>query len=190
MLKESIFFYIMIDMNILTAITIICVLSSGITQARGIKICFEAESAKGIEEPMCLVSNEVKNISGRVISIPEKAGNPPKLCKGAATYTFDLPKKGSYTLWCRTWWNGECSNSFTARINDNPPILFGEDATYKAWHWVKYPVSRTSPKINLDAGKHTLKIENREDGIMVDQIILSADKRFVPVDIEKIGTFK
>jgi len=180
----------MVVMNKLAAITAICVLGVNYAQARGTKICFEAESAKSIEEPMCLVSNRIKNVSGAAISIPEKAGNPPKLCKGAASYTFDLRKKGSYTLWCRVWWNGECSNSFTARINDNPPILFGEDATYKTWHWVKYPVSRTSPKIKLEAGKQTLKIENREDGIMVDQIILSADKRFVPVDIEKTGTFK
>jgi len=177
-------------MKILTAITVICV--SGIidAQARGTKICFEAESAKSIEEPMCLVSNGIQNVSGSVISIPEKAGNPPKLCKGAAIYEFELPKKGSYTLWCRVWWEGECSNSFTARINDNPPILFGEDATYKAWHWVKYPVARTSPRFDLDAGRHTFKIENREDGIMVDQIIFSDDKRFVPVDIEEAGTSK
>ena len=177
-------------MKISTIIGTACVLGVISVQARGTKICFEAETAKTIEKPMIVVSNGIKNVSGEVISIPEKAGNPPKLCKGAAHYNIELPKKGSYTIWCRVWWEGECSNSFTVRINDNPPILFGEDATYKAWHWVKYPVSRTSPKIKLDVGKHTLKIENREDGIMVDQIILSADKRFVPVDIEKTGIFK
>ena len=139
---------------------------------------------------MCIISNRIKNISGAVISIPEKSGNPPKRCQGSATYELDLPVKGLYTLWCRVWWGGECSNSFTVKINDTPAILFGEDATYKVWHWVKYPVSRTTPKISLKAGKHTLRIDNREDGIMVDQIMISADKRFVPVDIERTGTFK
>lgn len=177
-------------MNKLTRLIIICILGVHYAQARGTKICFEAESAHTIEVPMCVISNATGEISGEVISIPEGAGNPPERCEGAASYTFELPTKGAYTLWCRVWWNGECSNSFTAGINDNPPILFGENATYKVWHWVKYPVSRTSPKINLEAGKQTLRIENREDGIMVDQIIFSADKRFVPVDIEKIGTFK
>jgi len=180
----------MIYMKKTAIIGVACVLGIISAQARGTKVCFEAESANSIEEPMCIVSNGINNISGTVISIPEKAGNPPDLCKGAASYTFELPSKDSFTLWCRVWWNGECSNSFTAKINDNTPILFGEDATYKVWHWVKYPVSRTSPKIDLDAGKHTLRIENREDGIMVDQIVLSSDKRFVPVDIEKTGTSK
>ncbi|MFO7937550.1 MAG: hypothetical protein R6V06_08095 [Kiritimatiellia bacterium] len=176
--------------NPVKLVALACMLGIINIQARGIKVCFEAESAENIEKPMITLSNKIKNVSGAVISIPEKAGNPPELCKGSAQYCLELPGKGYYTLWCRVWWNGECSNSFTVRINENPPILFGEDATYKAWHWVKYPVSRTSPKIQLNAGDHSLKIENREDGIMIDQIILSADKRFVPVDIEETGTFR
>lgn len=180
----------MTEMKKISVLMIICVLGAVAAQARGTKICFEAESAEKLEEPMCLVSNGVENTSGAVISIPEKAGNPPERCEGSALYAFENPQKGDFTLWCRVWWNGECSNSFTVRINDAPAFLFGEDATYKAWHWVKYPVARTSPAIKLDAGKVSLKIENREDGIMIDQIILSSDKRFVPVDIEKTGTFK
>jgi hypothetical protein len=176
-------------MKTLTAITVIWVLSVNCALARGTKICFEAESAEKIEVPMVLVSNGIENVSGIAISIPEKAGNPPERCEGAAVYTINIPKKGNYTLWCRVRWNGECSNSFTARFNDKPPILFGEDATYKVWHWVKYPVSRTSAPIALEAGKTIFKIENREDGIMVDQIILSTDKRFVPIEIEKTGVF-
>lgn len=177
-------------MKVLTAIIVLCLFTIIFAQGRGTRICFEAENTSSIEEPVCIVSNNIKNISGSVISIPEKAGNPPERCEGMASYTFELPKKGAYTLWCRVWWAGECSNSFTVKVNDTPSILFGEDATYKAWHWVKYPISRTSPKFNLKAGKQILKIENREDGIMVDQVILSADKRFVPVDIERTGIFK
>ncbi|MDA3924158.1 MAG: hypothetical protein PF904_05615 [Kiritimatiellae bacterium] len=176
-------------MKTLTAVLSLFI-SFGFAQGRGNKICFEAESAQRLEDPVCILSNNIQNTSGNVISIKEGAGNPPKRCEGLASYTFDLPTKGSYTLWCRVWWGGECSNSFTVKLNNAPSILFGEDATYKAWHWVKYPISRTSPKINLKAGRQALTIENREDGIMVDQIILSSDKRFVPVDIESTGTFK
>lgn len=177
-------------MKILLPIIGICFLSSLSAQGKGTKICFEAESAHRIEEPMCIVSNNIGEVSGSALSIPEGAGNPPKRCEGAANYTFELETEGAYTLWCRVWWEGECSNSFTVKINDDPAILFGEDATYKVWHWVKYPVARTSAKVNLKAGKNTMRIENREDGIMVDQILFSDDKRFVPVDIEKTGTFK
>jgi hypothetical protein len=130
----------------------------------------------------------VAGASGAYLTIPEGAGNPPKLMAGRVSFRIDVPQDASYTLWCRVWWEGECSNSFTVGFDDQPPFLFGEDATYKSWHWVKYPVSRTVSLIKLAKGHHTLTFKNREDGVRLDQILLSADKRFVPVDIEPAGT--
>ncbi|MFA7173190.1 MAG: hypothetical protein WC340_07210 [Kiritimatiellia bacterium] len=177
-------------MKFLLIIAEACFFYSLSAQGRGTRICLEAEGSHAIEAPMCIVSNNIGKASGCAISIPEGAGNPPERCEGAAEYTLELESKGAYTLWCRVWWADECGNSFTVKINDDPAILFGENATYKVWHWVKYPVARTSAKINLKAGKNRLRIENREDGIMVDQILFSEDKRFVPVDIEPTGIFK
>ncbi|MBO7655188.1 MAG: hypothetical protein J6U40_09730 [Kiritimatiellae bacterium] len=155
--------------------------------AAGPKICFEAESAGVIEQPMAVYTNGVAGASGPYLEIPEGVGNPPKRNEGKAVFTVEIPKEGAYTLWCRCWWNGECSNSFSVSLDDQPVFLFGEDATYKTWHWVKYPVSRTVKPLNLTEGKHTLTFFNREDGVRLDQILLSADKRFVPMDIEKTG---
>jgi len=156
-------------------------------QARGVKICFEAESATALEAPMAVISNGIAGASGPYLEIPEGAGNPPKVEAGKAVFTVEVPEDGTFTLWCRVWWEGECSNSFTVKIDDQPAFLFGEDATYKAWHWVKYPVARTTPPIKLTKGPHTLALHNREDGVRLDQVLLSADKRFVPVEIETTG---
>ena len=166
----------------------LCAWGIGAAQAAGHKLCFEAEAAKSREEPMAVSSNSVAGASGAYLEIPEGAGNPPKRDAGKAVFTVDIPEDGLYTLWCRVWWEGECSNSFTIGFDDQPPFLFGEDATYKAWHWVKYPVSRTVPLRKLAKGQHTLTFKNREDGVRLDQVLLSADKRFVPVDIEPTGT--
>lgn len=157
-------------------------------QAAAVKICFEAESAATREWPMAVLTNGVTGASGAYLEIPEGSGNPPKLEAGQASFTFDVPQDGLFTLWCRVWWDGECSNSFTVRVDGQPGFLFGEDATYKTWHWVKYPVSRTVPPIKLAKGKHVLAFHNREDGVRLDQVLLSADKRFVPVDRETPGT--
>jgi len=157
-------------------------------RAAGVKICFEAESSGHLEAPMAAVSNGIAGASGAYLEIPEGAGNPPKLNAGKAAFTLDVPADGAFTLWCRVWWEGECSNSFTVTADDQPAFLFGEDATYKSWHWVKYPVSRTVAPLKLTKGRHTLTFHNREDGVRLDQILLSADKRFVPVDIETPGT--
>lgn len=165
-----------------------CVIGGFAAQARGVKICFEAETADLCEAPMVVVSNGIDGASGPYLEIPEGAGNPPQIKTGKAVFTVDVPEDDSFTLWCRVWWEGECSNSFNVKADDQPVFLFGEDATYKVWHWVKYPVSRTTPPLKLAKGKRTLTFHNREDGVRLDQILLSADKRFVPVEIEPVGT--
>lgn len=157
-------------------------------QAAGVKICLEAETATSRELPMSVMTNGIPGASGAYLEIPEGAGNPPKLMAGKACFEIEVPEDGLFTLWCRVWWEGECSNSFTVQVDDQPGFLFGEDATYKTWHWVKYPVSRTVPPIRLAKGKHVVTFHNREDGVRLDQVLFSADKRFVPVDIETPGT--
>lgn len=175
-------------MKIIFAFLAVCAFGGYATQAAGVKLCFEAESASSIDLPMIVATNGVAGASGCYLEIPEGAGNPPKLEAGKASFTVELPEDGSFVLWCRVWWEGECSNSFTVNADDQPGFLFGEDATYKVWHWVKYPVSRTVSPIKLVKGKHTLTFHNREDGVRLDQVILSADKRFVPVNTETPGT--
>ena len=173
--------------NILV-IAVFCAWGTCAALAAGYKVCFEAETALSCEAPMAVFSNGVAGASGTYLEIPEGAGNPPKLMAGKAVFNVEVPEDGPVTLWCRVWWEGECSNSFTIGFDDQPTFLFGEDATYKAWHWVKYPISRTVAPIQLAKGKHTLVFHNREDGVRLDQVLLSADKRFVPIDIEPAGT--
>mgnify|MGYP001472022611 CR=1 FL=1 len=165
----------------------LCVWGIATAQAAGHRLCLEAESGERLEAPAVVVSNGVEGASGAYVEIPEGAGNPPKVQAGKVSFSFNTPADASYTLWARVWWEGECSNSFTVGIDDQPAFLFGENATYKAWHWVKYPVSRTAAPIKLAKGRHTLTFHNREDGVRLDQVLLSADKRFVPVDIEPVG---
>ena len=156
-------------------------------QAAGVKICFEAETAEQLEAPMALVTNGIEGASGTYLEIPEGAGNPPKVTAGKAVFSFEVPEDGQFTLWCRVWWEGECSNSFTVGFDEQPAFLFGENATYKTWHWVKYPVSRTAPPIQLAKGQRRLVFHNREDGVRLDQIVLTTNRRFVPVGIEPAG---
>lgn len=167
-----------------------CTLGGVAAQARGVKICFEAETAESCEAPMAVVSNGIAGASGAYLEIPEGAGNPPKVECGKAVFSVEIPEEDVFTLWCRVRWEGECSNSFNVTLDDQPAFLFGENATYKTWHWVKYPVSRTSAPIKLAKGKHVLTFHNREDGVCLDQVLLSADKRFVPVETEPAGTRK
>jgi len=96
-----------------------------------------------------------------------------------------VAEEGSFVLWLRVWCDGECNNTFNARFDNGPIFLIGEDPTFKTWKWVKYPVPRNAQPTKLAAGSHTLTLLHRQDGIRVDQILLTTDRRYVPVEIEK-----
>ncbi|MEI8241814.1 MAG: hypothetical protein WCI17_00965 [bacterium] len=159
-------------------------------------ICMEAESAVTNEAPMLRVQTDVpqagikpmEGASGRAyLEVPLGAGKTPKVKAGTARILVDVPADGAYTFWLRTLWDGECSNTILVQIDDRPPFLVGADATYHAWHWVKYPVSRMTPPPTLTKGLHTLTIIHREDGVRLDQLLLTSSPRFVPVGTEKAG---
>jgi|694.fasta_scaffold72671_2 hypothetical protein len=180
--------------SLLLGISVLAILPlAGLANGR---VTVEAESAETIEAPVVVVREAAvpegsKYVPGAAnaayLEIPQGKGNPPDNPHGLAVLTVNVPSDGDYTLWCRVWWEDECSNSFSVKINESAPFLFGENATYKTWHWMRYPVARTAKPITLKAGTNTLTVLNREDGVRLDQVILSADRRFVPVDQEPVG---
>jgi hypothetical protein len=99
-----------------------CLMGGLSVQAKGVKICFEAETAERCEAPMAVVSNGIEGASGAYLEIPEGAGNPPKLEAGKAVFTVEVPEDGLFTLWCRVWWEGECSNSFNVTVDQVPGL--------------------------------------------------------------------
>lgn len=157
------------------------------------RICFEAESALELEPPMRLVRlddppDNATPVAGAsedaYIEIPAGSGNPPEVNAGKAVYEIDIPTDGFYYLWARVYWDNECSNSLSVQINDGPLFLFGQTATYKTWHWVRSP-----PRLavmNLSQGANRLTFHNREDGIRIDQVLLTRNRRLIPVGIEPV----
>jgi hypothetical protein len=156
-------------------------------------VCFEAERASLLEAPMTRVEPAADDkpegaiagaSGGAYLVIPEGSGNPPKVTKGLATFAFTVPEEGQYHLWCRVWWPDECGNSFSMQLDDGPVFTFGQDSTVKTWHWVAAPARLK--QLQLAAGRHTLTIMNREDGAAVDQVLLTKNRRYVPVEVEKV----
>lgn len=174
----------------------ICLAIVWVSPSVAARLCREAETASPVEAPMVVVKANtppagIKAVDGAAdntyLEVPLGVGKPPKVTAGKATFSLTIPADGAYVLWLRVYWEGECSNSFQAQIDEHPVFVIGEDATYHAWHWVKYPVSKLTKPQDLTQGKHTLVLTHREDGVRVDQLILSSDKRFVPVGIEPVG---
>ena len=154
----------------------------------GDTICFEAAATTNVVAPMKIVkatpgSPDEKVLreacNQRALDIPEGVGKPPDV-GGEAVFRFNVKESGSYWLWARVWWDDGCGNSFTVVLDNKKPYAFGDDATYKSWHWVK------GLKDPLTPGVHVLRIQNREDGIKVDQILFTQDGQYVPVGVEDV----
>lgn len=154
-------------------------------------ICFNADTATKVEAPMELaalpaVPADIRDLvskgpaSGKILLIAQGKGTEG----GVASYTFMVAEAGEYYLWCRTWWLDECGNSFFISLDDAKPFVFGEDSTLKSWHWVRAPLRLK--QLTLEKGSHTLTFKNREDGPCLDQILLTSDKNYVPVDVENV----
>ena len=165
-------------------------------------MCIEAESATELKGPVrvvdsvkALTNRNIKVVSGasggKYLEIPRKdpvsdlvpasAGkSSADDKKGQALLDVKIPGEGKYFFWARVWWAGECSNSFIVEIDGSQSFTFGEDNTFKCWHWVK-----AVGRIDLSKGKHQFKIREREQNIRIDQVLLTSDKRYVPVGAEK-----
>jgi hypothetical protein len=173
-----------------------CLMLAALPAARADEtICLDAASARSIEAPMEIVaaSNAPLDIrdtimkgasGGRYLEIAQGKGNPPKREAGQAVFTVTVPADGDYTLWCRAFWSDECGNSFLINLDQAKPFIIGEDSTFKTWHWVKAPVRLK--QLTLTKGVHALTVRNREDGVCLNQLLLTSDKQYVPVDVERV----
>lgn len=167
--------------------------------------CFEAESATNITPllqvggPSLTVTNTawfaVPGASGdRYLEIPQAPMASPEQVAtqdeakvkmpGSAALSFSVSKEGTYTLWCRAWWLDSCGNSVYISIDGAKPFSFGQNGTYTNWHWVKSPAGMK--QLTLKEGAHSLAFSAREDGIRLDQVLLTIDSRYVPVGIEDV----
>jgi hypothetical protein len=166
--------------------------------AAGETICVEAEGARDVAAPMEVTrvtyemvkkGTAIKGASGNsYLEVPQGKGNPPKVTTGEGALDVTVKQSREYFLWCRVWWMDECGNSVAIVMDDGRPFVLGQDGTYKQWHWVRAPARLK--QLKLKAGKHTLKIVNREDGVRIDQVLLTTDKRLIPVGIEDLRPAK
>jgi hypothetical protein len=127
-----------------------------------------------------------QSAKGTILRIPDLKGVPPEgkdpdLKYGGATYELQIATPVSCKIWVRAWWEGSCGNTVCVRLGENGKILtVGNDGTYDAWHWLEVP-----GKFSLEKGTTTLYLLNREDGIRLDQILLTNDMEYFPQGVEE-----
>lgn len=144
-----------------------------------------AADAKTIAPPFEKAPDS-QSAKGTILRVPDGKGTPPEgqdpdLKYGGAVYEVELAAPATCKIWIRAWWEGSCGNTVCLRVDDGGKILtIGNDGTYDAWHWLEAPVTFT-----LDKGVHTLYLLNREDGIRIDQILITSQMDYYPQGCEE-----
>jgi hypothetical protein len=142
----------------------------------GLKILVEAESGQ-LSSPMVAASSNEAS-SGRYIWVP--AGKY-YYTAGYATYSFEVPVSGNYFMWGRVYAASTRSNSFYLSIDGAEYVLW-ENKVSKSWLWNPVKNRRDAdPKVYyLNAGRHTLRVKQREVGTKLDMILITDDYDYIP----------
>ena len=102
------------------------------------------------------------------------------------TYLADFGETGTYYVWMRVWAKDQNSNSVHLGINGDAVRSSSYMGTeiYGRWIWTRKQLDDddyATIRIN-SPGVKEINLWMREDGLVVDRIILTRDRHFAPRD--------
>ncbi len=136
----------------------------------GTTVMREAEAADSIGPPF-EVGAAPEASGGRYLSHRRPPNFTPRPLPadhrtgGYADFQFELPTAASVQVWIRALWLDGGGNSFWVSVDGGPESVIGNDEA-SGWHWVK------GPRYSLAAGRHTLRIHDRETGARLDKVLI------------------
>ncbi len=140
-----------------------------------VTVVMEAESYATLEAPMHEVRDATGASGNAYVGLPSGSGQGWRgEGSGSITYRVDLPRAGAYRLWGRVLWKDGCTNAFFLSANEAPSVVFGNDAVFGQWHWVKGQV------LSLREGVNRIAFANHSDGTALDKLILTSDPLYLP----------
>lgn len=101
-----------------------------------------------------------------------------------ATYNVSFSNTGTYYVWLRVWADSENNNSVHVGINDRAQRSSTgiETSTYRSWTWMSGLMddNERASLLVRKPGIQTLNLWMREDGLLVDRILMTTDPSYVP----------
>ena len=136
-----------------------------------------------------VLNQDVKGYAGdgAVVAIPDQGrvyegrdiGESPEL-----TYLADFKEAGIYYVWIRVWSSGGRSNSVHFGLNGDLPSTGDriEVSRFREWTWTRAIRGRRGEArvVVEEPGMHSLHLWMREDGLLVDRILLTRDPDYSP----------
>jgi hypothetical protein len=171
------------------AILILAVLASGAAPQAAPPISIEAETGKAtaFEKMEWKKVAEPAGFSGTgaMMAVPntnvlideEFVGKVPRL-----DFEVEFPKAGTYYVWVRGLGETQEDNSCHVGLDGKHVPSADKIAEFESeWTWTRDTKDGEEATLKIDApGKHTLNVWMREDGFVLDRILLTTDKAFTP----------
>ena len=145
-------------------------------QTKVLPLLMEAEDFSRTKEQLdpqgnpWIISDKTQGFSGLgYVGTPNIEGASGKsFADGAALYyDFKVKKTDDYYVWVRRFARGGTSDSAFFGMDGQELQSIDHQGDYNKWQWVRIA------KVNLEEGIHTLQISRREDGYLIDQILIS-----------------
>ena len=170
------------------------------------------ESAFSAEIPLSYTSTEptVPDTSSRLVLLEAESGqlNSPAAILGTSPnihvdstnfatasngftrMSFDIGTAGDYQVWCRVKATAASMDSFSVTMDSGTEDIFHvyviPDTTEPRasdWVWKRIHIPGGAPRsYALATGAHTFKVRVREQGTLLDRLVLTSDPNFTPTD--------
>jgi len=111
---------------------------------------------------------------------------------GDATWTFTVPRSGSYYVWARVLAPDDIHDSFFVHANSGTEDVYDDSGwTWSPkWQWTVLngrggtgvPLTLDPRMLTLSSGSNTVTFRGREVGSKVDRILVTSDANLVPDD--------
>ena len=152
-----------------------------ITKPTTCKIWVEAETGT-VSEPMSIYFDS-SAAGGAYVLAPNanRISSTPNLASGYAQLKFETPDAGDFTVWGRVLAPSWSDDSYFISIDGQPYLRWNPPVT-PTWNWNQVATDPSlGPAVyHLSAGQHTIIFVAREDGTLLDKLLITNDSGYVP----------
>jgi alpha-D-xyloside xylohydrolase len=120
---------------------------------------------------------------GAVIATPDTGAQIEALPSPVLEYDVDFAEGGTYYVWVRGHAFGDGDRDSVHVSVDGAVPASADRLSFTdspEWRWTSDTMDAARATIELTAGRHTIGLVMREDGTIVDRLVLSTDPAYVP----------
>ncbi|MBN2275727.1 MAG: T9SS type A sorting domain-containing protein [Bacteroidales bacterium] len=157
--------------------------SINVISIKNTNLYLEAEC--GIVGSTWLIEENLNASHGEYVMAPigtQSLGDASANAADHILFNFHLEEDGTYKLWGRVITPSADDDSYWVKMDNGTWIMWNSIPTGGNWHWDDLHNSNAGSNVvefELDTGYHTLSICYREDGALLDKLLLS-NTGFIP----------